>query len=433
MRHSSLLKVYREKPVRDNLALTSQVTFCGLPLRLDSYVGCAFDCGYCFARRRGGGVDTRKIRLADPGYLRRMLERAFGERGSGVLAQFLRRRTPIHFGGMSDPFQPAERTTGISLEYLRALSDFAYPVVISTRSPLIANSIYLDAIRNLPHVVVQFSFSTIDDKLSSLVEPHAPTPASLLATMELLAQHGVKVTCRWQPLIPGFSDDPKTFVRTMAAAGALHVAVEHLKVPLERDRRWTAMEAVLGRALRREYIESSARRDGREYVLPSSKKLGTLLEIRSEVHQAMMTFGAADNEYQYMSDTESCCSGIDQFVGFENWYAYQLGAAVRRSGGGMITYNSIKTEWRPRGSIDRFLNSRTRLGYRGEGATATDHIRHRFNTGLVVGGLRDYAGVVPTALRVSGLPAYGWDEKHTQLWSSLLAQQPRPSIRKRNI
>src|SRR5215470_16042404 len=89
-------------------SITSQFGFCGLPLRLDTYRGCAFRCSYCFARYRGGNSPAATVQSADPTQIARILDRSLVKHGSGIVAEFLRRRTPIHFGGMSDPLQPAE-------------------------------------------------------------------------------------------------------------------------------------------------------------------------------------------------------------------------------------------------------------------------------------------------------------------------------------
>src|SRR3954462_10539112 len=93
------------------LALTSQFFFCGVPLRLDSYRGCGFQCGFCFARSRMGLGVVEQIRPGSPDYLAGKLRRSlYSDEPLGLVGQFLRKRTPIHFGGMSDPFQPAEKT-----------------------------------------------------------------------------------------------------------------------------------------------------------------------------------------------------------------------------------------------------------------------------------------------------------------------------------
>jgi DNA repair photolyase len=73
------------------LSITSQFSFCGLPLRLDSYRGCAFRCTYCFARNRGGNSPEDSVRPANPCTVLRRIEDSISGRRSGVLAQFFRR------------------------------------------------------------------------------------------------------------------------------------------------------------------------------------------------------------------------------------------------------------------------------------------------------------------------------------------------------
>src|SRR4051812_42253136 len=94
--------------------ITSQFAFCGLPLRLDSYKGCSFNCNFCFARYRGGYNQGDGVLPADPQSVRRTMAMALQGSTTGLIAQFLRRRVPIHFGGMSDPFHAAEARYGVT-------------------------------------------------------------------------------------------------------------------------------------------------------------------------------------------------------------------------------------------------------------------------------------------------------------------------------
>src|SRR4051812_23386023 len=114
------------------LSITSQFGFCGLPLRLDSYAGCSFQCTYCFARARGGNTPSDFVRAADPGAVRRVFERSLTGGGSrvGFIGQFLRQRVPVHFGGMSDPFQKAELKHRVSAQILEIFRTHKYPLVI---------------------------------------------------------------------------------------------------------------------------------------------------------------------------------------------------------------------------------------------------------------------------------------------------------------
>jgi DNA repair photolyase len=387
--------------LKDSIALSGQFSYCSLPIRLDSYRGCGFACSYCFARRRGGNVVDSRVLPARPDSLEQLFSRVGRiEPGKGpTIDEFIFRRVPLHFGGMSDPFQPAELRYCISLAYLRTLAKHRYPVVISTKGDLILKSHYLDLLRSGMPVVVQFSVTSTDDVRARRVEPSATPPSRILRAMETLSAAGVTVTCRWQPYIPGLCEDVSTYVRRVADTGARHVALEHLKVPVERSNLSTSPRAGAWLDVERErYHAVGSIRDGREYVLPPLAKLTHVLAVRKACHAAGLSFGAADNEFQYLSDGEACCSGVDRFAGFENVFRRHIGIAIRRSvGRNSIQLSSISSEWAPVNPIDRWLNSRSRLGDRLNcGGSIDDHLAYRWDTPRAPSHPTSFFGVEPT-------------------------------------
>src|SRR5579863_4207913 len=217
------------------LSITSQFSFCGLPFRLDTYSGCAFNCTYCFARLRGGNVSDKKLRPADPDHIITRFKNSSTNKSSGLISEFIQRRMPLHFGGMSDPFQPAEKELQVSLKVLKYLCAIQYPTIISTRSTLPAHEPYLSILKSNPNLLIQFSFSTSDDKLAELSEPYANPPSQLLKSIERLAMNKIRTAIRWQPYIPLFSEDPSVFIPRVAQTGITHLAFEHLKLPLEKS------------------------------------------------------------------------------------------------------------------------------------------------------------------------------------------------------
>jgi len=398
------------------LSLTSQFSFCGLPLRLDSYAGCAFRCSFCFARFRGGNSFGEGVRPADERTLARIFRRAFDldSGGEGIISQFLRRRVPVHFGGMSDPFQPAELHYRVTESFLRTLARYRYPTVLSTRSNLVASEPYLSLLKDINHVVVQFSFCSARDQMAKQFEPHSTCPSELLHTMSVLSKNDIRVTCRWQPFIPSCSEPAEEFASRISSTGCRHIALEHLKIPVERNHPlWEALTNAAQRDFHFEYKAAGALRDGREYVLPAESKLNVILETRDAVRDRQMTFGAADNEFQYLSDTGCCCSGVDQFPGFENWFKHQIGYAIRKCKGDRITYDSISREWAPTGSIDRYLNSHSRLSTRTElRGTLRDHVQARWNDGKTSGSPASFYAIVDSGETTSaGNKVYRWDQR----------------------
>ncbi len=396
------------------ISVTSQFLFCGLPLRLDSYRGCGFQCAFCFARRRGGNAPEAAIMPARPQSIRRTFERAFRahERSLGIVGQFLRRRVPIHFGGMSDPFQPIETRYRVTEAVLRLLGEYDYPTVISTRGRLVVSPPYIDLLRSMKSVVVQFSMSSSRDEIARILEPRSTPPSEILGCMETLTQHKIPVTCRWQPYVPGRSETPAEFAKRVSSTGCSHVSFEHLKVPLERNPSlWEEFVRDAGVDFYARYKEQGAVRDGREFVLPSALKLNTIRETAIEVRRCGMTFGAADNEFQHLSDTGCCCRGVDQFLGFGNYFKHQIGFAIRKCKGREITYSAIQNEWAPKGSFDRFLNSKSRIAARNcDKSTLTDHVKLRWNQPFAPGSPASFFGVRPSGHGHRGMLVYEWDD-----------------------
>jgi hypothetical protein len=197
----------------------------------------------------------------------------------------------------------------------------------------------------------------------------------------------------------------------MAVTGCRHLAFEHLKLPLERsDNAWSTFPTPGSGDIYAHYRRQRALRDGRELVLPASAKLAITLRVRTLVHQHGMSFGAADNELQYLSDGACCCSGVDRFPGFENFFRHQIGFALHKSLGRAIRYSAISREWAPHGSIDRYLNSRSRLsGRTEEEGSLSEHVRARWNDPAAPGSPASFFGVVASDGRdSSGNIIYFW-------------------------
>jgi DNA repair photolyase len=355
------------------------------------------------------------VRPADPSTLGRIFKLASesSDPSDGFARQFLRHRVPVHFGGMSDPFQPAELRYRVTESFLRVLAREQYPTVISTRSTLVAKEPYLSLLKANQRTVVQISLCSTRERVASKFEPNSPVPRQSLKTMSTLARNGIKVTCRWQPYIPGSSEPAEEFASKVASTGCRHVALEHLKLPMERNHpMWEKLISAAGLNLRAEYERLNAIRDSREYILPPRAKLPTILEAASAVRSRKMTFGAADNEFQYLSDFKCCCSGVDQFPGFENWFKHQIAYAIHKRVGKRITYDAIAREWVPVGSIDRFINPHSRLSARGDlQGSVIDHIKARWNNPKASGSPASFYGVkVSENFTSTGNRVYEWDD-----------------------
>tara|TARA_B100000378_G_scaffold271898_1_gene262962 strand:+ start:3447 stop:4673 length:1227 start_codon:yes stop_codon:yes gene_type:complete len=365
------------------LSITSQFSFCGLPFRLDTYSGCAIGCRYCFARIRGGNIESKKIKIANPTTIINRFKKALNSENSGIISEFIRNRTPVHFGGMSDPFQSIEKNYGISYNVLEYLKSIDYPVVISTKSGLISEAKYLELFKNYKSLVLQISISTLDKTKSKILEPNSPEPENLLQSVETLVKNNINVTLRWQPYIIELGDDFNEFVERIKQTGVKHIGFEHLKLPVEKNSDIDEkFKKITGKSIYSLYHKKEAILNGREFVLPIKEKLKNIRKLKSLLESSGISIGLADNEFQYLSTYSCCCSGIDMFQGFQNWYKPQISYAIRKSylaDAEMIEFTNIQNEWNSFGAIDKFINSKSRIKKNGKPNSMYTYVKNRWN------------------------------------------------------
>ena len=365
------------------LSITSQFSFCGLPFRLDTYSGCSIGCKYCFARLRGGNINSKKLKVGDAKSIIKVFENAQKFNNKGIISEFIRKKVPLHFGGMSDPFQSMEKIYGVSYNVLKYLKSINYPIVISTKSDLIGTDKYLSLFRDYHNLIIQISFSTLDENKSKILEPNSPNPRNLLSIIKCLTDEDIKVSVRWQPYIIGVSDDPNDFISEIASVNVKHIGFEHLKLPLEKNSDLeNKIKLINGQSIYSEYKKLNSITNGRELILPIHYKEQTIFKIKKIAELNGLYIGFADNEFQYLSDFDCCCSGIDMHKGFENWYKPQISYAIKKAFNNRfeeIRIDSIFKEWNSDGSIDKYINSKSRISKNGSHNKMIDYVIERWN------------------------------------------------------
>jgi DNA repair photolyase len=348
-----------------NVSFKSIFYFCSLPLRLDSYNGCTFNCLYCFSQslnNRKSDFFGSTLKPGNPSHLERLLKLSqCTASNSSILQSCLQHRIPIHLGSVSDPFQHAEKKYKITRDYLTILSKFNYPTIISTKGTLVSAPEYLNLILGFP-TIVQNSFSTLDDKLAYKLEPGAPSPSERLKSLEILASAGIWTSIRLQPFLYPFSSPTDIDFNNIAAAGIKHVVLEHLRIPTNSSKKTREiLFNELGMNMIEEYKKLGIKTSRINFELATERKIENIITIREMVHKAGMTFGSADNDFHHVSDMPCCC-GLPNQKEFENYYKGHLGYSVFESmNSGNVNFNNIRNEWQPTGSMSEYINSDCRV------------------------------------------------------------------------
>ncbi|MEX3315322.1 PA0069 family radical SAM protein [Sulfitobacter sp. PS-8MA] len=199
---------------------------------INPYRGCEHGCVYCFARPSHAylglspGLDFETRLIARPD-------------APEVLARELRSKryavAPIAIGTNTDPYQPIEKTHEIMRRCLEVLSKANHPVAIVTKGSLIERDIDIlgdMAARGLAAVGV--SVTTLDARLSRLMEPRAPAPQRRLQMIRRLAEAGIPLRIMASPMIPALTDPELEAILTAGRdAGARHASWIMLRLPRE--------------------------------------------------------------------------------------------------------------------------------------------------------------------------------------------------------
>jgi len=181
---------------------------------INPYRGCEHGCIYCYARPTheqlgyscGLDFETRILVKHDaPRMLRIELAHP---RWAGE---------PIMMCGVTDCYQPLEAKLEVTRRCLEVMAECAQPVCIVTKSRLVTRDIdWLSRLAGVGAAKVAISLTTLDAKLSAIMEPRASKPADRLRAMRELADAGVPVMAMIAPVIPGLTDHE--IPRLLAAA-----------------------------------------------------------------------------------------------------------------------------------------------------------------------------------------------------------------------
>jgi DNA repair photolyase len=139
----------------------------------------------------------------------------------------------IFMSGVTDCYQPAERQFKIARRCLEVFNEFKNPVALITKNALVTRDI--DVLQDLAAakaVSVTLSITSLNLKISKVMEPRASVPAARLKAVEELAKAGIPVSVNIAPVVPGLTDlEIPQLIKASKDAGAAYVGYTMLRLP----------------------------------------------------------------------------------------------------------------------------------------------------------------------------------------------------------
>ena len=206
---------------------------------MNPYVGCQHGCAYCYAvfMKRFTGHSEEWGHFVD-----------VRVNAPQVLARQLKRAAPgsITLGTVTDAYQPLEHEYRVARGCLEALLPFdQFPTTVLTKSALVLRD--LDLLREVGHIEVALTVTTLDEEVRRAFEPHASPISERLTALARLHDAGIRTWAFFGPVLPAFSDSGEAIEDMFAAlaeTAVSHVLVDTLNVKgAQRGRLFTTLQS----------------------------------------------------------------------------------------------------------------------------------------------------------------------------------------------
>lgn len=274
------------------LSVSSKFAICGLPLRLDTYKQCTYNCEYCFANKRVIGPIREDT--ANTEWLRNKFEKVYDKKevnNKDFLEVLLKNRITLHAGGQSDCFQPREQTEHKTREIIELCNEYNQHILFSTKT---------DQLYDVPCNPEYHTFQLSISNMVNYFEDNVPSIHNRILFFDDLKDQGYLVGIRIQPFIPEVSE-LEAIIDCFSEAD--HFTIEGLKlVPQQIEHNKILLEDI-----------GLSREDFKQMGL-----LNLYPEIRLWYYAPLIeyfedhgiSYSIADNDLHYLSNNKCCCGDL---------------------------------------------------------------------------------------------------------------------------
>ncbi len=218
------------KDLTKSIVTTNDSPDIGFEASINPYRGCEHGCIYCYARPTheylglSSGLDFETkifVKEQAPELLRK------------TLASESWTPKTIVMSGVTDCYQPIERSYELTRKCLEVLAEFRNPTFLITKNFLVTRDIdYLKELAKYSAAGVLISITTLDNELCAKMEPRTSRPEKRLEAIRHLAEAGIPVGVNVAPVIPGLTDfEVPRILEAAKKAGASFAGYTMLRLP----------------------------------------------------------------------------------------------------------------------------------------------------------------------------------------------------------
>ena len=332
-----------------------------MPMTLDTYSNCSFNCRYCFSAfqralgKAGIARAANQFKSVDVGKIERMFRDP--DKYAGQFAWYIKARHVVQWGGLSDAFDHCERKFRKSLALLRVFRELRYPVSISTKGVwFLDDPEYVMLLKGADHFHFKISIITPDAVAASKIETGVASPQERFDTLRRLKDIGVGcTTLRYRPFVPFLSGPGiERMIQSAANAQCDSVTTEFLcverRMKPEVRRQFDVMSQFAGVDLLDFYVKNSPGMSGLlrlnyEYKRPFIDRMVAACA------RLNLRFFCSDAHHSEKGASAACC-GLPDDGPLGNWYKGHFKQALQLAkSNGTVRWTDIAAAAAPLRSI----------------------------------------------------------------------------------
>lgn len=170
----------------------------GIDYNMNLYRGCPHRCIYCDSRSNCYHIENFDLVRGKENALYILEQELSKKREKGI----------IGIGAMSDTYNPLEKEYEQTRSALKLISKYGFGVSIDTKSDLILRDIdLLKEINSKNNVIIKFTITTPNDKLSKIIEPNVCVSSKRLQAIKILSDNGIFTGIMMNPMLPFITDN----------------------------------------------------------------------------------------------------------------------------------------------------------------------------------------------------------------------------------
>ena len=282
-------EVKKFQPIR----LSRKFPICGLPIRVDTYRTCSFQCEYCFANNRKVMSVAKDFQISNMKVVEKRVKRIFEKKEvkpKDFLDVLIANGYTWHCGGMSDPFQPCESIYHITEQLIQVTKPYDISILFSTKT----DDLY-GAWNVIDPKLHTFQLSVTNVNNNS-VEPNIADIDKRYQLYRKLKDSGFRVGIRLQPFIPNITT---TEIIDMFS-DADHFSIEGIKIVGNNEDN-------------KKYILDLTGLNREDFMFMGMLNIRPEIRLKlyepfiEKLEQIGASYSIADNDLHYLGNNFCCC------------------------------------------------------------------------------------------------------------------------------